>query len=326
MTGPISSASSASPSPNQASTAESPATEAETAAAPASPPWPPAVPSAYPCSSPARASVVSPSPSDSSSSLARPSSDEEGTSAARPDPSQASAATSGGNDLLAAYQELAQAASGFIHEIKNRIGAVSLNLQLLAEDWPEATTPRERRARQRIERLQEECQKLVDLAADFLRFARLRDLHLQPVALEDVITRLVDFLSPTAREKGIEIHWLLTPDLPAVLLDRDLFEQCLLNLLLNAEQAMPEGGTITLLARREGNGVCLEVIDTGVGIPPTILPKLFQPFFSTKPNGHGLGLAITRRIVQAHGGSIDVQSTPGHGTRFTIRLPIPEGK
>jgi signal transduction histidine kinase len=227
---------------------------------------------------------------------------------------------------LAAYQELAQAAGGFIHEIKNRIGAVSLNLQLLAEDLPEAATPRERRARQRIERLQEECQKLVDLAADFLRFARVRDLHLQPVALEDVITRLVDFLSPTAREKGIEIHWLLAPDLPAVLLDRDLFEQCLLNLLLNAEQAMPEGGTLTLLGRREGNWVCLEVIDTGVGIPPAILPKLFQPFFSTKPNGHGLGLAITRRIVQAHGGSIEVQSTPGHGTRFTIRLPIPEGK
>lgn len=227
---------------------------------------------------------------------------------------------------MAAYQELAQAAGGFIHEIKNRIGAVSLNLQLLAEDLPEAATPRERRARQRIERLQEECQKLVDLAADFLRFARVRDLHLQPVALEDVITRLVDFLSPTAREKGIEIHWLLAPDLPAVLLDRDLFEQCLLNLLLNAEQAMPEGGTLTLLARREGNEVCLEVIDTGVGIPPAHLPKLFQPFFSTKPNGHGLGLAITRRIVQAHGGSIEVQSTPGHGTRFIIRLPIPEGK
>ena len=226
-------------------------------------------------------------------------------------------------NLLAAYQELAQAAGGFIHEIKNRIGAVSLNLQLLAEDLPEATTPRERRAHQRIQRLQEECQKLVDLAADFLRFARVRELHLQTVALEDVVTRLVDFLAPTARDKQILIHWFVAPDLPPVPIDRDLFEQCLLNLLLNAEQAMPEGGTLTLLARREDPWVCLEVIDTGVGIPPEIMPKLFQPFFSTKPNGHGLGLAITRRIVQAHGGTIEVQSTPGHGTRFTIRLPIP---
>ncbi|MDW8242329.1 MAG: ATP-binding protein [Thermogemmata sp.] len=138
-----------------------------------------------------------------------------------------------------------------------------------------------------------------------------------------MVTRLVDFLSPTARDKKIDINWYVAPDLPPVLLDRDLFEQCLLNLLLNAEQAMPEGGTLTLLARRDDPWVCLEVIDTGIGIPPDILPRLFQPFFSTKPNGHGLGLAITRRIVHAHGGTIDVHSTPGHGTRFTIRLPIP---
>jgi len=239
-------------------------------------------------------------------------------------PSSTDISTSSANlNLSTAYQELAQAAGGFIHEIKNRIGTVSLNLQLLAEDLPEATTPRERRAHQRIQRLQEECQKLVDLAADFLRFARVRELHLQTVALEDVVTRLVDFLAPTARDKQILIHWFVAPDLPPVPLDRDLFEQCLLNLLLNAEQAMPEGGTLTLLARREDNWVCLEVIDTGVGIPSEIMPKLFQPFFSTKPNGHGLGLAITRRIVQAHGGTIEVQSTPGRGTRFTIRLPIP---
>ncbi|MEJ5276645.1 MAG: ATP-binding protein [Thermogemmata sp.] len=325
----ISAASSASPPPAPANTADSTpvsdepptASDASPSSSPsaATPPLPPAAPASAP-------TAPSSSPDESSSSASGVRGDEGGASASGPRLGETAAASSGGHDLLAAYQELAQAAGGFIHEIKNRIGAVSLNLQLLAEDLPEAATPRERRARQRIERLQEECQKLVDLAADFLRFARVRDLHLQPVALEDVITRLVDFLSPTAREKGIEIHWLLAPDLPAVLLDRDLFEQCLLNLLLNAEQAMPEGGTLTLLARREGNEVCLEVIDTGVGIPPAHLPKLFQPFFSTKPNGHGLGLAITRRIVQAHGGSIEVQSTPGHGTRFIIRLPIPEGK
>jgi signal transduction histidine kinase len=216
---------------------------------------------------------------------------------------------------------LAQAAGGFIHEIKNRVGAVLLNLQLLAEDLPEPQTPQQRRARHRLQRLQEECQKLVDLAADFLRWTRVRELQLQPVSLEQIVNRLVDFLTPTARAHHIDIKWFVTPDLPPVLLDRDLFEQCLLNLMLNAEQAMPEGGTLTLLARREGPWVCLEVIDTGVGIPPELLPRLFEPFFSTKPDGHGLGLAITRRIVQAHGGTIEAQSTPGHGTRFTIRLP-----
>lgn len=236
--------------------------------------------------------------------------------------SSAPAAPAAVESTADAYRELAQAAGGFIHEIKNRIGALLLNLQLLAEDLPEPQTPRERRSHQRLHRLQEECQKLVDLAADFLRFARVRDLNLQSVSLEEVVTRLVDFLSPTARDKRIDIEWFVAPDLPLVLLDRDLFEQGLLNLMLNAEQAMPEGGTLTLVGRRDGPWVCLEVIDTGIGIPPEILPRVFQPFFSTKPNGHGLGLAITRRIVQAHGGTIEVQSTPGHGTRFTIRLPI----
>jgi signal transduction histidine kinase len=84
---------------------------------------------------------------------------------------------------------------------------------------------------------------------------------------------------------------------------------------------MPEGGTLTLIAQREGNGVRLDVIDTGCGIPADQLPKLFRPFHTTKTNGHGLGLAIARKIVAAHGGTIDVQSEPGRGTQFTIRLP-----
>ncbi len=222
------------------------------------------------------------------------------------------------------YLELAQAAGGFIHEIKNRVGTLSLNLQLLAEDFDPPQTPRERRALERVQRLHAECQKLVALAADFLRFARVRDLQLRPTPIEEVLTRLVDFLTPTARQKNIEIKWFVAPDLPPVLLDRDAFEQCLLNLMLNAEQAMPHGGTLTLVGRRDGDWLCLEVIDTGGGIPPEVMPRIFQPFFSTRPDGHGLGLAITRRIVQAHGGSIAVDSTPGCGTCFTIRLPIPE--
>lgn len=219
------------------------------------------------------------------------------------------------------YSELAELAGGFIHEIKNRVGTLSLNLQLLAEDFEDAQTPRERRALDRVTRLSGECQKLVDLASDFLRFARVQDLATEPTALDAVITRLIDFLAPTARQQNVEIKWFPAPDLPPVKLDRDLFEQCLLNLMLNAEQAMPEGGTLTLIGQRDGDTVRLDVIDTGHGIPPDQLPKLFRPFHTTKSNGHGLGLATTRKIVLAHGGTIDVQSEPGRGTKFTIRLP-----
>jgi two-component system sensor histidine kinase HydH len=104
-------------------------------------------------------------------------------------------------------------------------------------------------------------------------------------------------------------------------LDRELFKQALLNLVLNAEQAMPDGGEIVLQTRLDGDAVYLDVIDTGKGIDPDDLPKLFRPFHTTKPGGTGLGLALTRKIVRAHGGEIAVQSEPGRGTRFTIRLP-----
>lgn len=228
---------------------------------------------------------------------------------------------SNADPLVRQYTELAELAGGFIHEIKNHLGTLSLNLQLLAEDFENPETQRERRALDRVTRLHGECQKLVELSNDFLRFARIQELHVEPTPLDAVVVRMIDFLAPTARQKNIEINWFPAPDLPMVNIDRDLFEQCLLNLMLNAEQAMPEGGTLTLMGSREGNFVCLDVIDTGCGIPAEQLPKLFRPFYTTKANGNGLGLATTRKIVLAHGGSIDVQSEPGRGTKFTIRLP-----
>ena len=105
-------------------------------------------------------------------------------------------------------------------------------------------------------------------------------------------------------------------------LDSELFKQALLNLMLNDEQAMPEGGEITIQAIQDGEAICLSLIDTGKGISDEVLGKIFQPFFSTRTGGHGLGLPTTRKIVEAHGGVIEVQSEIGRGTKFTIRLPI----
>ncbi len=244
--------------------------------------------------------------------------------------------------------ELAELAGGFIHDIKNRLGTLSLNLQLLAEDFEAPESPRERKALDRVNRLHVECQKLTDLANDFLRFARARVVVRRPTDLGEVVTRLIDFLTPTARQKGIELAWYPAADLPPVDLDRDQFEQALLNLLLNAEQAMPDGGTLTLIGRVEGSEsasasanevtatrgaevpphtsthtatVCLDVIDTGCGMTADVLENLFLPFRTTKKTGTGLGLPTARRVIDAHGGSIDVQSEPGRGTKFTIRLP-----
>ncbi|MCE9530988.1 MAG: two-component sensor histidine kinase [Planctomycetes bacterium] len=219
------------------------------------------------------------------------------------------------------YTELAELAGGFIHEIKNHISTLGLNLQLLADDFADAKTPHERRAFERVQRLQGECSRIVQVSNDFLRFARAQKLDLEPASLDDVVGEMVDFLSPTARQKGIAINWY-PGGVPNVRLDRDLFKQALLNLLLNAEQAMPDGGEISLQTAVDAEGTRLDVIDTGCGIPAEELTKLFKPFHTTKPDGTGLGLPTTLKIIEAHGGKIDVQSELGHGTKFSIRLPI----
>ena len=217
--------------------------------------------------------------------------------------------------------ELAELAGGFIHEVKNHVSTLNLNLQLLAEDFAEPQTPRERRAKQRIDRVKNQAEKLVQISNDFLRFVRNQTLKTEPTRLDDLAAELVDFFGPTAKAANIDIRLYASPGVPPALLDRDLIRQALLNLMLNAEQAMPDGGEIVLQTRSEGDTVCLDVIDTGKGIEPDDLPKLFRPFHTTKPGGTGLGLATTRKIVRAHGGDIEVQSAPGRGTKFTIRAP-----
>jgi len=219
------------------------------------------------------------------------------------------------------YAELAELAGGFIHEIKNHVSTLGLNLQLLVEDFENPQSQRERRAVERISRLQGECQRLVDISNDFLRFARVKDLEFKPTSVREVIEELVDFFMPTARQAKIDIKSYLPTDLPAIPIDQEMFRQALLNLLLNAQQAMPEGGELTIQAEARDGSLYLSLIDTGKGMTPEVMAKVFRPFFSTKPGGSGLGLATTRKIMLAHGGTIDVQSEVGRGTKFTICLP-----
>jgi signal transduction histidine kinase len=219
------------------------------------------------------------------------------------------------------YIELAELAGGFVHDLKNHLSTLRLNLQLLAEDFQDPQSQRERRALDRIQRLQNECQRLVDISNEFLRYARVKDLELAPTNLGEVVEELIDFFGPMARAANISIKCYVPADLPPVALNRDMFKQALLNLLLNAQQAMPAGGEITIQAAAQPEGVILSLIDTGKGMPPEVLAKAFRPFYSTRSGGTGLGLATTRKIVAAHGGTIDVQSEVDRGTKFTLRLP-----
>jgi signal transduction histidine kinase len=224
--------------------------------------------------------------------------------------------------LRAAYAEITQLAGGLAHEIRNPLSTMRMNLDLLAEEFDQPESSRDRRIIQKIDRVRKESHRLQSILEDFLRFARVQQIDAAPADLNAVIDEIRDFCEGQAVAQGIVTRTSLAPDLPLIPLDVDLFKQALLNLILNAQHAMPDGGELILRTRAEGDTAILEVIDTGVGIPEKDQPRVFDAFYSTRPGGSGLGLPTTRKIVEAHGGEITLESEPGKGTRFSIRLPL----
>ena len=225
--------------------------------------------------------------------------------------------------LVDQYTEIARLAGGLAHEIKNPLSTIRLNMELLAEDFQNAQTPHERRALSKVNVVQRECQRLQDVLDDFLNFAKVRRMKLQPSNLNEQVKRVFDFFRPKAADAGIELIDYPASNLPTVLLDREAFHGALLNLVLNAEQAMPDGGQLVVRTYATADGVGLDLIDTGCGMDAETASKIFDAFFSTRQGGSGLGLPTARKIIEAHGGKISLQSEPGHGTQFTIRLPVP---
>ncbi len=222
------------------------------------------------------------------------------------------------------YAEIARLAGGLAHEIKNPLSTIRLNMELLAEDFAaEPESPRSRRALAKVKVVQRECQRLEDLLDDFLKYAKVRPLKLDPSNLNEQVKQVLGFFQPKARQSRIELIEFLAQDLPTVLLDREAFHGALLNLVINAQQAMPDGGQLVVRTNHTADGVSLDLIDTGCGMDRDTLAQVFDTFFSTKPGGTGLGLPTARKIIEAHGGEISVQSEVGRGTQFTIKLPTP---
>lgn len=223
--------------------------------------------------------------------------------------------------LRAQYAEIAQLAGGLAHEIRNPLSTMSLNLDLLAEEFPNPESARDKRIVKKIDRIRRETRRLSDILEDFLRFARVQELRKQPTQLNELVDDLRDFCEPQLALNGVLIRTQYE-DLPLVRIDADLFKQALLNLILNADKAMPEGGELMLRTRTDGKFVVLDIIDTGTGMDEELQNKVFNAFFSTRSGGSGLGLPTTRKIVEAHGGTISLQSELGRGTQFSLRLPI----
>lgn len=225
--------------------------------------------------------------------------------------------------LMDQYTEIARLAGALAHEIKNPLSTIRLNLQLLVEDLEQETSPRGQRSLRRVETMQKECQRLQGLLDDFLNFAKVRQLTLRPTSLNDQLDDLLDFFAPEAETAGVDVVRYFDPELPTVLLDRESFRGAVFNLLLNAKQAMPDGGQLTVVTNTEGDWVLLHLIDTGCGMDDQTAARMFETFYSTKPGGSGLGLPTTSKIIEAHGGAIGVETELGRGTHFTISLPVP---
>ena len=219
------------------------------------------------------------------------------------------------------YAEIATLAGGLAHEIRNPLSTIRMNVELLSEDLRELDDPRQGRILRKVELIHRECLRLEEILNAFLQFARAGELDRQPTDLGRLVSEYIDFYLPEARQQKIDISPHLSTDLPPVSVDQNLLRLVLVNLARNAQQAMPSGGLLEFQTFARDDQVCLEIIDNGLGMNAAAREKLFQVFFSTKPNGSGLGLPTVRKIVEAHGGTITCDSEPGRGTRFTIALP-----
>ena len=218
--------------------------------------------------------------------------------------------------------EIAQMAGALVHEIRNPLSTMILNLDLIREDIGASSDPKDRRIARKVDRVRQESLRLQDLLEAFLGIVRLEQTALEPTDLNALVEDLCDFFEPQAASHQVVLRRHLDEMVPVMQLNSELLKQALLNLCLNAQQAMPDGGELILGTRLDDGQAVLEVTDTGKGILKKDLGRVFEPFYSTRKGGSGLGLPTCRRIVEAQGGSIHVYSTPGVGTRFVLNFPV----
>jgi PAS domain S-box-containing protein len=224
-------------------------------------------------------------------------------------------------EKLAALHTLS---AGVAHELRNPLSAMDLNLHLLQEEL-EDQGPLTSRTAHYVQVLDAECRRLSAILDNFMKFARPASLDAHEMDVHGVIEHIVALMQLEAQEHKIHLEYTIDNDLPPVLGDETQISQALVNVVVNAFHAMTEGGHCHIAATTcttDGkHWVEVSVRDTGVGIPKDALPRLFEPFYTTKASGSGLGLAIAYRIMEDHGGLISVSSVRGSGTAVTLRFP-----
>ena len=226
--------------------------------------------------------------------------------------------------MRARYEELAELAGSLAHEIKNPLSVIHMNIDLLSEDLVELDSPGSRRSLERVDIVRGQCERMEGLLRDFLKYTRLRDIDLLPGSLNDQILMVLRAYQAQADADGIDVEKYLDPDLPAILLHSDSLQAALMNLVKNALESMDSGGQLMVRTYTTRKSVALDLIDTGSGVDDNTVLHMFEPFYSTKDGGSGLGLPTARKIIEAHGGRISVQSEVGRGTKFVLDFPVPK--
>jgi len=231
-------------------------------------------------------------------------------------------------------EELGKLTGELAHEIKNPLSTIKINLELVSEDLQDSASAESAkagaekdnrsfsRALRKIAVIQKETDRLEQILDSFLRYVDKTELHLANADINELVSDMIDFYSPQAHSHSITMRQGLYNQPLICKVDTDMLKQVILNLFINAQQAMSKGGELMIRTDRQKNDAIIQINDTGSGIAPDKLPHIFNTYYSSRPHGSGLGLATTKKIIEAHNGTITVDSEPEKGTSFTIKLPI----
>jgi two-component system sensor histidine kinase HydH len=240
----------------------------------------------------------------------------------------------GKEESIEQFEELNKLTGQLAHEIKNPLSTVKINLRLISEELSDliSSGPSERasekaerslaRALKKISVIEKETERLEQILDGFLRYLDRTELQLSSIDLNELISDMIDFYLPQASSHSITMRQVLHKEPLVCRIDADMIKQVILNLFINSQQAMIDGGELMIRTYRESDEAVIHICDTGSGIASDKLPHIFDAYYSSRPQGSGLGLPTAKKIIERHGGVIKVESEPGKGTVFTIKLPV----
>ncbi|MEW6734363.1 MAG: ATP-binding protein, partial [Acidobacteriota bacterium] len=212
-------------------------------------------------------------------------------------------------------------ASGIAHEVKNPLNYISLTIDYLRGKFPASNADTQEIFFEKMDTIKDEIKRLDRLIRNFLSYGRPPKFTFKPVQLQEIINSLFTLTADQAKQQSIEMYLQQDSGEKTILADAEQLKSCFSNIIINAQQAMPAGGKLNVQIKPEATGVEVTFSDTGSGIAKENVEKIFEPYFSTKDTGTGLGLALVKRIIEGHGGRISVESTIGQGTNFKVWLP-----